>query len=354
MNAEKQEKHSRSCKISSIVCHISVVFFILLLLSCCCVRTFFVGYIQKGEVFTTHDLKFDEKLLDQIDSLDRDSVSYRDTVALKQEVRQLRRLVKYVIDREAKYQMEVDLIIDKYSQWTGYWLSVIGCVLTLFTLLQAFLNYRSNDDNTKKSEKAVQDCQYAVGEVREQYKNLVCDMQLSIGENITKSEKAVLGCRHAIKQIGSKYDDLVRDMQLSVYQNKLSCISTCLSSFPDAFSLTPNEERQKFIRVFLKMLYEEYSDFTNGFDSLRDHQCKRSGVSREIGYAYLVWCDISIAVNHAMYDFKKPEQNRAFDGLKRALGAAITDYHNQEINNDNIVARMRDIRNAMGALLGVL
>lgn len=323
-NNQERKKNRGSKKFSIICCCISVGVVILLFLSCCFVHKYFVCHLQTDEVFdTSHGLKFDEKLMAQIDSLDGNG-NYQDTVALKQEVRQLKRLTKYVIDRESNYQMEIDLIIDKYSQWTGYWLSIIGCVLTLFTLLLALLNYRSNDDNTKKIDKAVEDCK--------------CEMD----------------------GIKKRYDDFVHDMNLSVYQNKLSCISACLSSFPDAFSLTPNDERQRFIRMFLRMLNEEYSDFTYDFERLKNClncKCeigKKTDLRKEIGYVYLVWCDISIAVNHAMYDFTRPEQNMAFDELKEVLSTVITDYHDRKINDENIVGTMHTVLDAINKLLGVL
>lgn len=323
-NNQEKKKDRYGKKFSPICCCISVCVVVLLFFSCCFVYKYFVCHLQTNEVFdTSHGLKFDEKLIAQIDSLDGNG-NYQDTVALKQEVRQLKRLIKYVIDRESNYQMEIDLIIDKYSQWTGYWLSVIGCVLTLFTVLQFFLNYRFNENNTEKTDKAVE------------------------------------YCKDKVKDFEEKYDKLVHQMKWFIHQNKLSCISMCLSSFPDAFSLTPNEERQNFIRVFMRMLHEEYSDFTYSVErwinSLKDYKYNvdDTNLNKKIGYAYLVWCDISIAVNHAMYDFTKPEQNMAFDSLKSELCIAITMYHNKEINKDNFITKMHNILSEMNNLLGVL
>lgn len=359
-NNQERKKNRGSKKFSIICCCISVGVVILLFLSCCFVHKYFVCHLQTDEVFdTSHGLKFDEKLMAQIDSLDGNG-NYQDTVALKQEVRQLKRLTKYVIDRESNYQMEIDLIIDKYSQWTGYWLSIIGCVLTLFTLLLALLNYRSNDDNTKKIDKAVEDCKCEMDGIKKRYDDFVHSIQRSVDDNAEKSKNAVEGCKKAIEKMGCEYDKLVHDMNLSVYQNKLSCISACLSSFPDAFSLTPNDERQRFIRMFLRMLNEEYSDFTYDFERLKNClNCKReigkkTDLRKEIGYVYLVWCDISIAVNHAMYDFTRPEQNMAFDGLKEVLSTVITDYHDRKINDENIVGTMHTVLDAINKLLGVL
>lgn len=334
-NNQEKKKYRYGMKFSLICCCISVCVVVLLFFSCCFVCQYFVCHLQTNEVFdTSHGLKFDEQLIAQIDSLDGNG-NYQDTVALKQEVRQLKRLIKYVIDRESNYQMEIDFIIDKYSQWTGYWLSVIGCVLTLFTLLQFFLNYRFNENNIEKIDKAVEYCKDKVKNLEE-------------------------GNEKKAKDIAEKYDKLAHQMKWFIHQNKLSCISVCLSSFPDAFSLTPNEERQKFIRIFMRMLHEEYSDFTYSIEgwikSLTDYKYNvdDTNLKKKIGYAYLVWCDISIAVNHAMYDFTKPEQNMAFDSLKSKLCIAITKYHNNKINRYNLIEQMHNILSEMNNLLGVL
>ena len=306
---EKKEGCCDSGCISSLGIWMCIGLLIFLFL---CVGSF-INHVTTDEVFNKHGLVFDKELMSQIDSLDSLSCS-QDIVELKQEVLQLKKLTKYVIERESKYQMEIDLIIDKYSQWTGYWLSIISCVLTLFTLIQALVNYRTNNESAKN-------------------------------------------CRLAADDIKEKYKQLVKDMESSAHQNKLSCIGVCLSSFPDAFSLTPNEERQKFIRKFMKMLNEEYANFTHDITKLTDLRNKNGSkldIRKELDLVYLVWCDISIAVNHAMYDFTRSEQNIAFENLKELLCGAIMDYHDQRINYTNVSCRMIDVMNSIQKLVNVL
>lgn len=273
--------------------------FVIIILSCFVSKFCFTNFPK--EMVLHHDLLFDERLIAQIDSLD--SVCPQDTIMLRQEVQQLKRLTKYVIDREANYQMEINLIIDKYSTWIGYWLGTIGCVLTLFTLIQFFWNNKTNNDYSKKVDTEI--------------------------EKIQKVEK---------------------ERQLSIHQNKISCICTCLSSFPDAFSLTPNEERQNYIRFFLNILCREYSELTQYIDQFICCIKKTSDLDRNFtineqdrNHIYLVWCDICIAINHAMYDFTKPIQNNSFDELKASLCNVIKEYNECKINNANILDKMRDV-----------
>lgn len=318
------------------ICCISISFVVIFILSCFVSKVCFTNFPK--EMVLPHDLLFDERLIDQIDSLDR--VCPQDTIMLRQEVQQLKRLTKYVIDREANYQMEVNLIIDKYSTWTGYWLGVIGCVLTLFTLIQAFLNYKTNNDYSKNVENAIKQTQ----DERDKCSSLVKEMRNEIKYRLQESEKNL-----------SKIE---KARQLSIHQNKISCICTCLSSFPDAFSLTPNEERQNYIRFFLNILCGEYSELTqyinrficsiekpNDLDGNFTINLNRNLTINEqdMNHIYLVWCDICIAINHAMYDFTKPIQNNSFDELKASLCNVIKEYNERKINDTNILNKMRDV-----------
>lgn len=232
---------------------------------------------------------------------------------------------------------EMDLAVDKFSQWTGYWLSIISCIIALFTIIQAYTNYQSREDTKREIE-----------EKKEEF----------------EKQKEELKVQN--KEYEKKFIELSEEMRSSAYQNRLSCISACISTFPDAFSLTPTSERQRFTESFLKMLFKEYEEYTNYVKMAIDlaidcmKVCKESGssmhidLSKEMGYVYLIWCDISIAVNHAMNDFSSVDQNIAFNDLKDLLSTAIRDYHDKIINPTNVAERMLDIKEAMRQLIKIL
>ena len=243
---------------------------------------------------------------------------------------------------------EMDLAVDKFSQWTGYWLSIISCVIALFTLIQAFTNYQSRKESKEEIEKSKEEIEKAK-------------------EEIEKAEKeAQDNYNRANYELSKKFIELSEEMRSSAYQNRLSCISACISTFPDAFSLTPTSERQRFTESFLKMLFNEYEEYTNYVKMAIDlaidcmKVCKESGssmhidLSKEMGYVYLIWCDISIAVNHAMNDFSSVDQNIAFNDLKDLLSTAIRDYHDNIITPTNVAGRMLKIKEVMKQLIDIL
>lgn len=316
---------------------IGLIFSIVIIFCILFFTYIFFNYLNTSPTYVCQP-RIDEELMAQIEKLDSVSKA-KDLNELSEELHQMRKLTKYVVERESKYQMEIDLIIDKYSQWTGYWLSIISCVLALFTLIQAFINYRTNQENTEKSEKSSEKCENAIKEVEEAMKKFMDDANELLKNNAKDIEKT--------KQ----------NLKLSIYQNKMSCITACLSFFPDAFSLKPNEERQQFIRNFMRMLNEEYSEFTNYIGNLVAYNNGPEGgliTRKEVNNVYLIWCDIGVAVNQIMFDFPGTEQSVAFSHLKDLLSTTIREMHEQSINSANVHQKMLDIQQDIDRLVNLL
>ena len=316
---------------------IGLIFSIVIIFCILFFTYIFFNYLNTSPTYVCQP-RIDEELMAQIEKLDSVSKA-KDLNELSEELHQMRKLTKYVVERESKYQMEIDLIIDKYSQWTGYWLSIISCVLALFTLIQAFINYRTNQENTEKSEKSSEKCENAIKEVEEAMKKFMDDANELLKNNAKDIEKT--------KQ----------NLKLSIYQNKMSCITACLSFFPDAFSLKPNEERQQFIRNFMRMLNEEYSEFTNYIGNLVAYNNGPEGgliTQKEVNNVYLIWCDIGVAVNQIMFDFPGTEQSVAFSHLKDLLSTTIREMHEQSINSANVHQKMLDIQQDIDRLVNLL
>lgn len=316
---------------------IGLIFSIVIIFCILFFTYIFFNYLNTSPTYVCQP-RIDEELMAQIEKLDSVSKA-KDLNELSEELHQMRKLTKYVVERESKYQMEIDLIIDKYSQWTGYWLSIISCVLALFTLIQAFINYRTNQENTEKSEKSSEKCENAIKEVEEAMKKFRDDANELLKNNAKDIEKT--------KQ----------NLKLSIYQNKMSCITACLSSFPDAFSLKPNDERQQFIRNFMRMLNEEYSEFTNYIGNLVAYNNGPEGgliTRKEVNNVYLIWCDIGVAVNQIMFDFSGTEQSMAFSHLRDLLSTTIKEMHEQKINPANVCQKMQDIQQNIDRLVNLL
>lgn len=237
---------------------------------------------------------------------------------------------------------QVDLAVDKFSQWTGYWLSIISLILAIFTLIQAFTNYKSNKDAEKRFEEAKKDYE-------KRFVNYVKSfdkMKDNISENFNNVKKS--------------FELTIHDTELSAIQNRLSCISACISNFPDAFSLTPTAERRNFTRSFLNLLNVEYTEYVYYMRRLIDNTSHNTDSSvrldlrREVSYVYLAWCDMSIAINRAMYDIPIRIQDDAFIDLRNLLSTAISDFQRQQINSENVVRRMSEIQEVLEVLVNTL
>ena len=325
-----ENKQNSNCSENPNSTDIKHQFWMLVIVMCLLVvvpESFFFYFIHTNEATNVHGLKFDEELIAVIDSLES-NCNAKDSVQLRQEVGNVKKLTQYLINRETNYQMEIDLIIDKYSQWTGYWLSIIGIVLTLFTIIQVLLNYRMNNQYEKM-----------VKEAKDEY-------------NTTK-EKMEKDFQEGKRKIESTLRENIKIFKSSILHNNLSCINACLSTFPDAFSFSPTEERKKFVKTFMNMLLVEYTKFTEYINKLYlskitkgvyKEETDMPDLSPEVKYVYLVWCDISIAINKASLDYTESKQTVAFEYLKESLSTVIINYHDGKITSSNIVEHMKLIQ----------
>ena len=366
---------------------------IVLIISVVVPVAIFFYHILTNEAINSHELTFDEEMIATIKSLDSNCIAM-DSIQLRQEVGNVKELTQYLINRESNYQMEIDQIIDKYSQWTGYWLSIIGIVLTLFTIIQVLLNYRMNNQYEKMVKEAIDECKTTAKEVKEKYdsttkevkekynsttkevkekydsttKEIKEDNQKEINRINNQYEKmvkeAIDECKTTtkeikedsqkeIKKIENTYHENFKKYELSILHNNLSCINACLSTFPDAFSFSPTEERIKFVKTFMSMLSVEYTKFTEYINKLYlskitkgvyKEETDMPYLSAEMKYVYLVWCDISIAINKASLDYTEAKQTVAFENLKESLSTVIINYHDGKITAFDIVNHMRLIQ----------
>lgn len=321
-NSGETQKHNKDVTVSL---RYSIVLAIILIGT---VALFFF-HLYTQEALTYADpsqlaVKCDSCVVSQNICNSSDSYEASKTICSSNDISQM----QYIIS-------QVDLAVDKLSQWTGYWLSIISLILAVFTLIQAFTNYKSNKDAEKRLEEAVTDNEKRFDEANNKLKETI------------DSERR-------------RFELIIRDTELSAIQNRLSCISACISKFPDAFSLTPTAERRNFTRSFLNLLNVEYTDYAFYMRRLIDNISHDRGSSvkidlrREISYVYLVWCDMSIAINLAMYDIPVRIQDDAFIDLRDLLSTAISDYQRQQINSENVVRRMSEIQEALEVLVNTL
>lgn len=300
---------------------------------------FFYNFGKESAMFYSHEYRFDEELLAQIEKQDESSKATT-LEEVREELYQQRKLSKYLIERESNYQMEIDLIIDKYSQWTSYWLSIISCVLTVYTLIQAVINYRTNDESAKKGKEAAEHCENVIKDIREEEKKA------------SDNKKAFL------EEIKDSNEKIIKDFKLSSSLTKMSSITACISSFPDAFSLTPNEERRRSVSIFMKMLINEYEKLTTYIARLselgQEEEIDRRLTEQDVKSVYVVWCDISVAVNQIMFDYAETEQMVAFTEVRDILTSNIMAMHQSEINSGNVNVWMRRLQRPLADLSDLL
>ena len=201
---------------------------------------------------------------------------------------------KNITKKFENIRKETDLIIDKNSQWVGFWLSIIGIVLTISTILQVYANYRSNTENK---------------------------------ETIKKT---------------------IHELELSTKSNKISCVTSCISNIPELYNFAPEGTRRDFINKFLKILHNEYSDYIIYIgETIPLEWLTTKELKKELDYIYLSWSQIEVAIHNIICCYDEFETNIEYQTLTRLLNEQITSFHNNSINSKNIIESMSKINDAL-------
>lgn len=201
---------------------------------------------------------------------------------------------KQLTKKFANIQFEIDLMIDKSSHWIGFWLSIIGIVLTITTILQVYANYRSNIENK---------------------------------ETIKKT---------------------IHELELSTKSNRISCITSCISDIPELYNFMPEDARRVFINRFLTILSNEYSDYIVYIsETIPIERLTTKELKKEFDYVYLSWCQIEIAMQNIICCYNDIETNLEYQTLMMLFNDYITLFHNNGISSNNVVECMAKINDAL-------
>lgn len=83
--------------------------------------------------------------LDKIINSNKDSLLISNS-NLCDRIDTIQSLLNHHIAQESHIQDEIDIMIDKNSHWVGMWIGILSVIVTLYTILQMYTNYRSISD----------------------------------------------------------------------------------------------------------------------------------------------------------------------------------------------------------------
>ena len=177
----------------------------------------------------------DSSILSSQDSLMMDSVvniankSVSDITRYEHKVDSLSTIVDKI---NGQYASVIDMLIDKFNTWVGFWLAVLSLILLIVSIWQ-YLKIEKYEERINKLEK---DSDVVVKDIRNQSESL--EIQMS---NLQKQAKVYLDTQISIHQY-------------STLENRMTSLLLCMSSVPDPQVFRDSEERKEQVNYYLGLV----------------------------------------------------------------------------------------------------
>ena len=177
----------------------------------------------------------DSSILSSQDSLMMNSVvniankSVSDITRYEHKVDSLSTIVDKI---NGQYASVIDMLIDKFNTWVGFWLAVLSLILLIVSIWQ-YLKIEKYEERINKLEK---DSDVVVKDIRNQSESL--EIQMS---NLQKQAKVYLDTQISIHQY-------------STLENRMTSLLLCMSSVPDPQVFSDSEERKEQVNYYLGLV----------------------------------------------------------------------------------------------------
>ena len=177
----------------------------------------------------------DSSIISSQDSLMMDSVvnivnkSVSDITRYEHKVDSLSTIVDKI---NGQYASVIDMLIDKFNTWVGFWLAVLSLILLIVSIWQ-YLKIEKYEERINKLEK---DSDVVVKDIRNQSKSLEIKMS-----NLQKQAKVYLDTQISIHQY-------------STLENRMTSLLLCMSSVPDPQVFSDSDERKEQVNYYLGLV----------------------------------------------------------------------------------------------------
>ena len=232
-----------------------------------------------------------------------------DSVTLEKYLAYIDSVNQVVIRRADNYISDVDLMIAKSSAWVGVWIGIFAVVLTVPTVIQLVMAYRSD----VKVEELIQD---------------------------GKQDVALLENK----------------LKCSITEHRISSIMMCLSSIPDP-QLTPSQdEKRRFVDHYIQFLSEEFCKYiTLVKESLENaKKAEKTGDAVERSNMLMVIMMIKTSLIRSQCVFSDITHNIHYHIVKNYLDKTYQEIERGELWDNAMISRLYEVRKQLDILIAAL
>ena len=159
-------------------------------------------------------------------------------------------LSKVVDNVNGQYISMIDMMIDKFNAWVGFWLAVLSLLLLLVSVWQ-YLKIEKYDERIKEIETKGETLCNSWAKKGETLTKDFDDQRAKLSESLTDIQMQT----HRFQRQAKDYLDIqLSEHKYSTLENRMTSLLLCLSSVPDPQMFSDSDERKEQITYYLRLI----------------------------------------------------------------------------------------------------
>lgn len=166
-------------------------------------------------------------------------------------------LSKVVDNVNGQYISMIDMMIDKFNTWVGFWLAVLSLILLLMSVWQYF-KIEKYDERIKELETNGKTLANDLTKKGEDIVNESTSQKQQISDSLTNIQ---IKTHQFQKQAKDYLESQLAEHKYSTLENRMTSLLLCLSSVPDPQMFNDSDERKEQISYYLGLISNMLSEY---------------------------------------------------------------------------------------------
>lgn len=166
-------------------------------------------------------------------------------------------LSKVVDNVNGQYISMIDMMIDKFNTWVGFWLAVLSLILLLMSVWQ-YIKIEKYDERIKELETNGKTLANDLTKKGEDIAKESTFQKQQISDSLTNIQ---VKTHQFQKQAKDYLESQLAEHKYSTLENRMTSLLLCLSSVPDPQMFNDSDERKEQISYYLGLISNMLSEY---------------------------------------------------------------------------------------------
>lgn len=185
-------------------------------------------------------------------------------------------LSNVVSNVNGQYISMIDMMIDKFNTWVGFWLAVLSLILVLVSVWQ-YLKIEKYEERIKSIESKNEKISIIVAKESEKLTKHCADQKEQLSDGLTDIKTKI----HQFQKQAKDYLDCqIAEHKYSTLENRMTSLLLCLSSVPDPQMFSDSDERKEQISYYLGLTSNLLAEYFKLIEQEHErHQLRKANIS---------------------------------------------------------------------------